>query len=64
MPNISVYVRQGLASVGVNQLDIHKERHPSLVFHDVFADQFASNVWKQSELNLSALVSRYSQYGP
>ena len=44
MPDIHVDVRQGIASVGVDQLDVHVERDTRLRLDDVLADHFASDI--------------------
>lgn len=45
MPQISVDLGNGLAGVGVNELDVHEERDTLLVLGDVLADKFTSDIW-------------------
>lgn len=44
VPDVHVDVRQGVASVGVNHLDVHVQRDTGLGFDNVLADQLASNI--------------------
>lgn len=44
VPDIHVDVRQRVASVGVDQLDVHVERDTRLRLDDILADHFASDI--------------------
>ena len=44
VPEISVDVRQGIAGVGVDQLNIHVQRNTTLVFGNVLADEFTGDI--------------------
>lgn len=44
MPDIHVDVRQGVAGVGVDQLDVHVERDTGLRLDDVLANHLASDI--------------------
>lgn len=45
VPEIGIDVRQGIAGVGVDQLDIHVQRNTSLVLDNVLADKFTGNIF-------------------
>lgn len=44
MPQVHVDLRDGLAGVGVNQLDVHVERNTLLGLRHVVADQFTGDI--------------------
>lgn len=44
MPDIRVDLREGFAGVGIDELDVHEQRHALLVFGDILADQFTGDV--------------------
>ena len=44
MPDVRVDVRQRLAGISVNKLDIHEQRHTGLVLGHVAADELSGDV--------------------
>lgn len=44
VPKVHVDVRQGVAGVGVNHLDVHVERDTWLGLDDVLADKLAADI--------------------
>lgn len=44
VPKVQVDVREGVAGVGVNHLDVHVERDTVLRLDDVLADQLAAHI--------------------
>ena len=44
VPGIKVDVRDGIAGVGVNDLEVQVQRHTGLVLGDVLADQLTGNI--------------------
>lgn len=44
MPDINVDLRHGIASIGVDQLDVEVEGNALLVFNNVGTDKFSGNI--------------------
>lgn len=44
MPDVRVDVRQWLAGVGVNELDIHEQRHTGLALDHVATNELSGNI--------------------
>jgi hypothetical protein len=45
VPEIHVDIGQGVASVGVNELDVYVQSNTLLVIDDILADELTAHVW-------------------
>lgn len=44
MPEVHVDIGQGVAGVGVNELDVHVQSNTLLVINDVLTDELAAHI--------------------
>lgn len=61
VPEIHVDIGQGIAGVGVNELDVHVESNTLLVINDVLADKLTTHVWYLLDNSIDLGMHMYSQ---
>lgn len=61
VPEIHVDIGQGIAGVGVNELDVHVQSNTLLVIDNVLADKLTAHVWYLLDTSIDLGMHIYSQ---